>query len=130
MKNAELTMRDELTQRLRSFKHAASGIRCALAGERNLQIHCLCSLLVLALACALQLDSRDWLWLIIAIVLVWSSELFNTAIEALCDVISPCFHPGIKQAKDIAAGAVLICAVGATIIGATVFIPILRELLI
>ena len=130
MKNAEFTMRDELTQRLRSFKHAASGICCALAGERNLQIHCLCSLLVLALACALQLDSRDWLWLIVAIVLVWSSELFNTAIEALCDVISPCFHPGIKQAKDIAAGAVLICAVGATIIGATVFIPILCELLI
>ncbi len=129
MKKADASVRNELTQRLRSFKHAATGIWHALGNERNLQIHCICSLLVLALACALKLDFHDWFWLIFAIVLVWSSELLNTAIEALCDVVSPSFHPGIKLAKDIAAGAVLICAVGATIIGAMVILPRLREVL-
>ncbi len=123
-------LKNKVRQRLLSFKHAANGICHALGSERNLQIHCICSLLVLALACGLQLDTYDWLWLVVAVTLVWASELLNTAIETLCDVVSPELHEGIKQAKDVAAGAVLICAIGATIIGAMIFSPRLHNILI
>jgi diacylglycerol kinase (ATP) len=54
---------------------------------------------------------------------VWTAEALNTAFEFLCDVASPEFHPLVKQAKDVAAAAVLIAAMGATIIGLLVFVP-------
>ena len=69
----------------------------------------------------LRVSPADWRWLIIAIVLVWFAELMNTAFEYLCDVISPEFHISVKRAKDIAAGAVLVCALGAALIGLSVF---------
>ena len=123
------TLANELKQRANSFKHAANGIRCALSKERNMQIHCACSVLALILAIILRLDANDWRWLLLAIALVWIAELLNTAIEALCDVVSPGFHPGIKQAKDVAAGAVLICAGGAMALGCMVFLPQLQAVL-
>ena len=62
-----------------------------------------------------------------AIVLVWVSEAMNTAFEHLCDVVSPDFHASVQKSKDIAAGAVLICAIAAVSIGVMVFAPYLPK---
>jgi diacylglycerol kinase len=64
-----------------------------------------------------------------AIFIVWSAEAFNTAVEYVCDVVSPGYNVGVRNAKDIAAGAVLISAVSASIIGAITFWPYVRALL-
>jgi diacylglycerol kinase (ATP) len=65
----------------------------------------------------------EWCWIVLAIVAVWSAEALNTAIEFLTDVASPGFHPIAGRAKDVAAGAVLIAAIGAVAIGVLVLGP-------
>ena len=74
------------------------------------------------LGMVVKLDRYEWLWMVVAIVLVFAAELFNTAIEKLCDVVHPDYSEKIKVIKDLAAGAVLVCAVGAVVIGLFVFI--------
>lgn len=69
------------------------------------------------LGMVVKLDRYEWLWMVVAIVLVFAAELFNTAIEKLCDVVHPDYSEKIKAIKDLAAGAVLVCAVGAVVIG-------------
>lgn len=125
MANNRISSKGECLKRLQSFQHACNGIGSALATERNLQIHLLASVLVSIAAFVLRLGVAEWRWLLLAMVLVWSAELLNTAIERVCDVLSPAFHPTIKAAKDIAAGAVLVCACGAAGIGLSLFVPAL-----
>jgi diacylglycerol kinase (ATP) len=69
----------------------------------------------------------DWCWIILAISLVWTAEALNTAFEFLADAASPEFHPLVRNAKDVAAGAVLITAIGAVIIGCIVFWPYVKS---
>lgn len=69
------------------------------------------------------LSRAEWLWIIVAITLVWCAEAFNTALEQLADALHPENHPGIGRAKDVAAAAVLTAAVGAAVIGMLVFVP-------
>jgi diacylglycerol kinase (ATP) len=69
----------------------------------------------------------EWCWIAFACMAVWSAEAFNTAIECLTDLVSPEFHPLAGRAKDTAAGAVLIAAIGAAIIGAMIFWPYLAR---
>lgn len=71
----------------------------------------------------LRIDSSDWRWCIVAISMVWVAEAMNTAFEHLCDVVSPEFHASVQKSKDIAAGAVLICALGAACLGLLIFLP-------
>ena len=111
--------------RLRSFGYALDGLRFTFVTQHNARIHVASTLAVLAIAWWLQLNANDWRWLVVAIVLVWLAELFNTAIEYLCDLISPEFHLAVRRAKDIAAGAVLVSSVGALVIGAVTFWPYL-----
>jgi diacylglycerol kinase (ATP) len=72
-----------------------------------------------------RLSGTDWRWLTVAIVLVWVAETMNTAFEYLCDVVSPEFHVSVAKAKDIAAGAVMICSAGAVVLGLLTFWPYL-----
>lgn len=83
------------------------------------------TIVVLVAGCYYRLSSSEWLWLIVAIVLVWVTEILNTAFELLCDVASPEFHPIVKKCKDVAAGAVLVSAAGSIIIGVIIFRPYL-----
>jgi len=69
------------------------------------------------LAAVLHLSRLEWLALVLAIGSVWAAEAINTAFEYLCDVASPEFNPLVEKAKDVAAGAVLICAIGSVITG-------------
>lgn len=109
--------------RLRSFVYAGRGIRTMLASQHNARIHALATLLVVGAGLLLSITRIEWLILILTMVSVWTAEALNTALEFLCDVASPDFHPLVEKAKDVAAGAVLICAAGATATGLFVFGP-------
>ncbi len=91
--------------------------------QHNAWIHALATLLVVGAGLWFRLARADWLWLILAIMAVWTAEALNTACELLADATSPGFHPLVGKAKDVAAGAVLIAALGAVAIGLFVFVP-------
>ena len=115
------------TGRLRSVRYALQGIAVMLRSQHNAWIHAAATILVIALGLACGLSRAEWCWIVLAIVAVWTAEALNTAIELLTDVASPTFHPVAGKAKDVAAGAVLIAAIGAAAIGSLVFGPRLRD---
>ena len=108
--------------RCRSMGHALHGLKILLA-EHNCRIHAVATLLVVCAAIALPVRPQEGLWLVLAILLVWMAEAFNTALEYLADAVSTETHPLIGQAKDVAAAAVLLAALLAVVIGAWVFVP-------
>lgn len=112
-----------IVDRLKSFTFAFSGIAAMLRTQHNAWIHLVATVVAIAGGFWFAIERGEWVWLIVAIVAVWTAEALNTAFELLCDVASPEFHPLVKQAKDVAAAAVLIAAVGATFIGLMVFLP-------
>jgi diacylglycerol kinase (ATP) len=114
-----------LADRLQSFRYAASGIGFMLRDQHNAWIHLAITVAVCLIAWWLEVNGADWRWLVVAIVLVWVAEAMNTAFEYVCDVISPEFHVSVEKAKDIAAGAVLICSGGAAVLGVLTFWPYL-----
>jgi diacylglycerol kinase (ATP) len=118
-----------LSGRLKSMGHALDGIRALLLDQHNAWIHALATVAVLAAGFYFYVSSTEWIALILAITIVWVAEVFNTALEYLCDVVSPEFHPLVKKSKDIAAGAVLMAAMGAAAVGLIVFLPHVRSLL-
>jgi diacylglycerol kinase (ATP) len=98
-----------------------------LRSQHNAWIHAIASVAVLMFACFCGLSNEQWCWLVLAIVAVWTAEALNTALELLADVTSPEFHPLVAKAKDVAAGAVLISAIGSVFIGLFVLgRPLLR----
>ena len=107
--------------RVQSFRYAFRGIAEMLKTETNARIHAAAAIAVIAVGFALGIDRIEWLAIILSVTGVWCAEGFNTAIESLCDVASPDYHPKVERAKDIAAGAVLIAAGGAATIGLLVF---------
>ena len=111
--------------RLRSFVYAGRGIRTMLVSQHNAWIHAFATLAVVVLGALFGISRLEWMALILAIVAVWTAEAINTAFEFLCDAASPDFHPLVEKAKDVAAGAVLICAIGAAATGLLVFVPAL-----
>jgi len=115
--------RFSIAARLKSFTFAFAGIAYMLRTQHNAWLHLVATLAVIAAGFALNVSTDDWRWLVAAIVLVWTAEAVNTAFEHLCDVVSPEFHASVQKSKDIAAGAVLICVIGAVIIGLQVFVP-------
>jgi len=115
--------------RIRSVKFALRGIRTMVASQHNAWIHALATVAVTAAGLVVGLSWSEWCWIVLAIVSVWTAEALNTAFEFLTDVASPNFHPLAEKAKDVAAGAVLLSAIGAVIIGALVFWPKVIDLL-
>ena len=110
-------------ERLRSFVYAGRGIWTLLRSQHNSWIHAAATLAVVAAGIALEISRTEWLALVLTMTLVWSAEAFNTALEFLCDAVQPESHPLIEKAKDVAAGAVLLCALGALAVGVLVFAP-------
>lgn len=120
--------------RIRSFRYAALGVWFVLRSQHNAWLHAVVSISALALATALHFlvepfTVGEWCDLVLAIVLVWVAETFNTGLEVLAEGISTERHPIVKIAKDVAAAAVLMSAVGAAIVGLILFIPPLWTLL-
>lgn len=108
---------------LKSFSFAFKGIYLLFKNENNARVHLLASVLVIIAGFLTDLDKGEWLWIILAITLVWLTEAINTAIEKIIDLYTPDFNPRAGIIKDLAAGAVLITAIFATVVGAIIFIP-------
>ena len=113
----------QFTGRVRSFRHAISGILRMLRCQHNAWLHLGMTGGVVGLGFFFGLTVGEWCWIILAIAIVWTAEALNTAFEFLADAASPTFHPLVRDAKDVAAGAVLITAVVAVIIGVIIFWP-------
>ena len=88
-----------------------------LSTQHNAWIHAAISVAVVALGLWLRLPLRDWAVIVLAMMAVWMAEFMNTAIEAVVDMTMPDIHPLAKVAKDVAAAAVLVGALGAVLIG-------------
>ena len=111
------------TARLHSFRYALAGLRTLLLTQHNAWLHAAATAAVVATGLVLGLSRAEWCWLVLAMTLVWMAEALNTALEFLADAVTQEFHPLILQAKDVAAAAVLIAAIGALLIGLLVFGP-------
>jgi diacylglycerol kinase (ATP) len=105
----------------RSFHFAFEGIIYAARTQRNMRIHLIAAALVLAATLYLHLQRPYVIGIVITVAVVLAFELLNTAIEALVDLVSPAHHPLAKTAKDAAAGAVLVVAFAAAIVGYLTF---------
>ncbi|WP_295936411.1 diacylglycerol kinase family protein [uncultured Alistipes sp.] len=119
MKNNGFTFR----KRLESFKHAFRGIKRLFTHEANSRIHLFITTCVLIAGIWLRLDAWEWISVILAIGFVLSAEAFNSAVESLGDAISREPNDFVKHAKDLAAGAVLLSAITAAIVGIIIFLP-------
>jgi diacylglycerol kinase (ATP) len=112
-----------LRARIRSFANAGAGVAATLGSQANAKIHAAATLAVVGLALLLDVSRGDWCWIVLAIALVWTAECLNTALERLADATAPDPDPRVGRAKDAAAGAVLVAAIGASLIGALVLGP-------
>ncbi len=112
-----------LQARGRSFGHAARGWWHVLRTQHNAWIHVAVTIAVLLVSFWLQLNARDWAVIILTTAFVFAAEFLNTAIEVVVDLASPQIHPLAKVAKDVGAGAVLIAAVAAVLIGLLILGP-------
>lgn len=116
-------MKYDFKKQLRSFRYALQGIACCVGREQNLSFHLIATAIVVAAGCHYGISRFEWIAVTGCVGLVIAAELMNSAIERLVDLVSPGRHPIAGQVKDIAAGAVLVCAIAAAVIGLLVFIP-------
>ena len=106
-----------------SFKYAIEGIWTSFKTERNMKIHIFIMILVIIAGIILKINKSEWIICIILFAIVIGSELFNTSIETIVDIVMPEKNEKAKIAKDVSAGAVLVVAIGAAIIGLVIFVP-------
>lgn len=110
-------------ERLLSFKYAFNGLRIFFTKEHNTYIHLAITIITITMGVLLNISPVEWLIVLILIALVFSLEIVNTAIEHLCNLISPEWHKAIKNIKDLSAAAVLVAAVISVICGIIIFLP-------
>ena len=113
-----------------SFKYAIEGIWTSFKTERNMKIHIFIMILVIIAGIILKINKSEWIICIILFAIVIGSELFNTSIETIVDMVMPEKNEKAKIAKDVSAGAVLVVAIGAAIIGLVIFVPRILKILI
>jgi diacylglycerol kinase (ATP) len=109
--------------RVAAIGHAFRGWRHVLRTQQNVWVHSIVTAIVFALGLWLSLPPRDWAVLILTIAIVFTAEFINTAIEAVVDLASPEKHPLAKVGKDVGAGAVLVAALAAVLIGLLILGP-------
>jgi len=114
---------------MQSFGHAVRGLGVLLRTQHNARIHAAATVLVIAAGALARISTVEWALVALAVAGVWAAEALNTSIEFLVDLTSPEPHPLAARAKDVAAGAVLVAAVGAAIVGGFVFGPHILALL-
>lgn len=109
---------------------AFAGIRYAVRTQPNFLIHALLGLFTIIIGVVLNLSHLEWIAITLAIVVVFTAEMINTAIESMTDLITKEYHAEAKIAKDVSAGMVLVAAIGASLIGLLVFSPKLIQIFI
>ena len=107
---------------LKSFKYAFNGIITSFKTEKNMKFHIVMMVLVIIAGALLKISKIEWIICIALFGLVISMELINTAIENTVDLITQEKHPKAKIAKDVSAGAVLIAAITAVVVGLIIFL--------
>ena len=112
-----------LSKRIDSFRYAFKGMAALFAGQANARIHLLAAAAAAAAGFYFNISAGEWIAVVICIALVISLEAVNTALEYLTDLVSPERHPLAGKAKDVAAAAVLIAAIGSAIVGLLIFVP-------
>ena len=110
-------------KQLKSFGYAWRGLCQCVGHEQNLGTHLVVAVVVVIAGALLGLNPIEWVAVCLCIGLVVAAELVNTALERLVDLVSPQHHPLAGQVKDIAAGAVLVCAMAAAVAGLIIFVP-------
>lgn len=121
--NNKITVR----ARVKSFRYAFVGIWTMISSQHNAWIHAAATLAVIIAGAYFGLTKAEWCWIILAVTSVWTAETVNTALEFLVDLVSPEYNPIAGKVKDVAAGAVLITAIGAALIGLVVIGPYALE---
>lgn len=112
-----------IKKRLKSFTHAFAGLSYLIKNEHNAWIHCGATVLVVILGILLHISSAEWIAVVVAIGIVFAAETFNSAIERVADMVQPERDERVRIIKDLCAGAVLVCAISAAIVGCIIFIP-------
>ena len=112
-----------------SFYYAIVGVVSVFKSERNMKIHCIAALVVVFLACLVNVTHFEWALLVITIFFVLVAETINTAIEKTVDLVTETYHPLAEKAKNIAAGAVLLSAANAVIMAVIIFWPYVKVIL-
>lgn len=121
-----MDIKDNFISLQKSFSHAVRGIKYCIANERNMRIHISAMVLVLSFAYSYQATRYEFMMLIFCIGLVISCEMINTSIETIINLYSPAYNNLAKITKDVAAGAVLITAIVAVLVGGLIFCDINR----
>jgi diacylglycerol kinase (ATP) len=116
--------------RSESFVCAFRGLALLLKTQTNARIHLLVTCTITAVGLSLSISRMDWMCVALAAGCVWSAEGLNTAVEFLTDRVSPEWSTAAAHVKDVAAGAVLLSAMAAAIVGVLVFVPPLWRLLV
>ena len=129
MKKKEPLDRERKGSLYHSFGYAFEGIWTGIVRERNMKIHCLAVIAVTVAGTFLHIKPVEWCICLLLFGLILSLELVNTALEAVVDLVTKEKKPLAKIAKDTAAGAVLVSAIAAAIIGCIIFVPYLLELI-
>ena len=111
----------------KTFGYAFEGILTGIRKERNMRIHTAAMILVVFFGTVLGLSATEWCICLVLFGLVMALELVNTAVEAVVDLVTEERKPLAKIAKDTAAGAVLIAAIMAAVVGCIIFLPKILE---
>lgn len=120
---AVMAGRWNLSERVDAFRHAGRGILEMLRSEPHARVHAAATVCVVAAGLGLGIDRHEWIAILLTVGAVWSLEAMNTAVEAICDLVSPEHHDLVRRAKDAAAGGVLVAAVTAMGVAGLVFGP-------
>ena len=118
-----MSIKEFIRSRSKAIKIALEGITYVLRTQLNARIHAAFTLAVFLLAGFLKLSRLEWLILVLTVGLVWTAEIFNTAVEVAVDFVSPDFDPKAKIIKDISAGAVLVSVLISILVGLILFGP-------
>jgi len=116
-------------QRLISFKYAYNGLKTLFKEEHNARVHLFVSIIVIVLGLFFKISFVEWIAIFLVIGLVFICEIFNSAIENICDKISTDYDSLIKKIKDYGSLATLVSSIVAVIIGIFIFLPKLFSLL-
>jgi diacylglycerol kinase (ATP) len=108
---------------IRSFGYAFKGVAYATKTQLNFRIHLGATTIAVAMGLFFHISTHEWLWIGLCITIVLVTEIFNTMIEALTDMVSPGYNEKAGHIKDMSAGAVVISAAFALIVGLVIFLP-------
>lgn len=120
-------MRTYFKKRYNSFRFAFRGINAAVRSEPHMRLHVLSAIVVVVLGATFGVSKTEWCLLAASIGFVITAEIINTAIETVVNLVSPHYNPLAGKAKDLAAGAVLMAAVTAAVVGSIIFLPYFLE---